>query len=581
MNIKAWVMVLISILLAISVSCQMTTNLFPSGGPNPGSFTAAATSPISVQLDWSGVEGAQKYVLERKDGQEDYLPVAEVSEATTSFEDFLVPAQTQLSYRIKTVTASGTSGGKTVSITTPEEKPNPLTVEATFEAQNAQTQAIGPDGGSISMTDSKGVGYTLDVPAGALDSEATFTLTPIQEIRGLPLSGGMTSGVRIEPEGLIFNQSATLSIETTEPDAADEMINLAFAFDGEGSEFHFVPSSAAKNTGAVLKLARPASVASWNAINVQKTRSYGNGRGTSKDIRNQVKNHAPSSPADRLNQKMAASDADLLTPLAPDRTADRGREVELQVAAIDDWSSYSNAMWTFIIWWDDTEQRRKDSDNPDLWKKREDAIWEELTTNAKLKLEKAAEDCKKSPNLADAKRLVNQLIKGSSPFYRKFAEKYSQRYGAGTLEKIKAQLDKCTTGYKVDWTFPNYAGSQADAHFTGLSCGSPYGPWEIKMEGTGLGGSYHIPFSESGRAPATFEEHAYGYGGLIGYDEVATATAIITPSGGGYQISLENVTITGTAWAGGRSSSAPMSVQGAQGLIFIVVPAEPSECSQP
>ncbi len=459
---KTRMMVSISILLMVSISCQMLTDVLPSGGPNPSSFAAAATSPISVQLTWSSVEGAQKYLIERNDGQTEYFPLGEIPGETTAFEDFLVPSNTQVTYRIKTVTASGTSGGKTVSLTTPQEFPNPLTVAATFDTQNAQSQAIGADGGNVSLTDSKGVRYTLDIPAGALDNEVTFTLTPIEEIQGLPLSGGMTSGVRIEPEGLTFNQSATLSIETSQPDAADEMINMAFAFDGEGSEFHFVPGSSAAGTSAVFKLARPASKP-WKMIYVPQTKSYGSGKGTSKDIRDQVKNHAPSKPADNLNQEMAAADdADLLVPLVDVQAVNAsdamllfwGRNLELQVAGIDDWASFNDAVGVFQQWWED-RARTKNEIRKDEINKREDAIWDELTTNAKLRLEKAAEECKKSPNLADAKKLVKQLLNGKSPFYKKFAEKFNQKYGADALKKIKSKLDKCTIGYKVELTGPD------------------------------------------------------------------------------------------------------------------------------
>jgi hypothetical protein len=280
MKIKTRMMVLISILLMISVSCQMMTDFLPLGGPNPtsftaaatttssvspdfglltsspnpSSFTAAATSPISVQLTWSTVDGAQKYLIGRNDGQTDDLPIAEVSGETTSFEDFLVPANTPLSYRIQTVTASGTSNGKTATVTTPVEKPNPLTVKAAFETQSAQSQAIGAEGGSLSVKDSRGVSYTLTIPAGALDSEVTFTLTPIQDIQGLPLSGGMTSGVRIEPEGLHLDPPATLSVGSPQPEPSDGLVSIGFAFDGAGSEFHFEPGGSAEQangTGAV------------------------------------------------------------------------------------------------------------------------------------------------------------------------------------------------------------------------------------------------------------------------------------------------------------------------------------------
>jgi len=455
---KNRMLVSISILLIASISCQMVTDLLPSGGSNPDSFTAETTSPISVQLTWSSVEGAQKYLIERNDGGTEYFPLGELPGETTSFEDFLVPPNTQISYRIKTVTASGTSGGKTVSLTTPQEFPNPLTVAATFDTQNMQSQAIGPGGGSMSLTDSRGVRYTLDIPAGALDNEVTLTLTPIQDIQGLPLSGGMTSGVQIEPEGLTFNESATLRIETTETDGVDEMIDMAFAFDGEGSEFHFVPGSSAAGTSAVFKVARPANISKMKWITVPKTKSYGNGKGTSKDIRDQVANHAPTSPADNLNQKMAAAD-DLKVQMVVDIfLLSSGREVELQVAGASGWLEFSVALESFKSWLE-ARDAQKDTFRKDQLDKREEAIWEALDLEARVLLDKAAKDCKKSPNLAHAKQLVNQLLNGTSPFYRKFTEKMRQQSNSPSefenkLKNIKAKLDQCTTGYKVEQTGP-------------------------------------------------------------------------------------------------------------------------------
>ena len=460
---KTRMMVLISILLMVSISCQGLADVLPGGGANPNSFTAEATSAISAQLTWSAVEGAQKYLIERNDGETDYFTLAEIPGETTSFEDFLVPSKTQISYRINTVTASGTSAGKTVSLTTPQEFPNPLTVVAMFDTQNAHSQAIDTDGGSVSITDSKGVRYTLDIPASALDNEVTFTLTPIQDIHGLPLSGGMTSGVRIEPEGLIFNQSATLSIETTEADAADGMMDMAFAFDGEGSEFHFVPSSSAAVSGAVFKLAHPASVSSWNVINIPQTRSYGNGQGTSNDIRNQVRNHAPTSPADNLNQKMAVVENFQVQVVLDALLLNSGRDVELQMAGASDWLEFTIALDTFKSWLDERDAI-KETLKKDQLDKREEAIWEALDLEARILLNTSYEDCKKAPpappNLSAAKRLVNNLLNGTTPFYRKFAEKMAKysSYDELVLKGIKATLDKCSTSYKVSatsrWYFP-------------------------------------------------------------------------------------------------------------------------------
>jgi len=206
-------------------------------------------------------------------------------------------------------------------------------------------------------------------------------------------------------------------------------------------------------------------------------------------------------------------------------------------------------MQFFREYWDivdlDKELLKRDEINEVV-----DATWDDLTTNTHILLEKAATDCKKSPNLADAKKLVNRLIAGVSSFSYKFAEKFNQKYGADALKQIKDKLDKCSPGWKVDMTQTGWY--TPTSRYTGLSCASPYGPWEIKLEGTGGGGevhgSYHIPFAENKKVTATFEDHGTAVGGLDGFDRVGTADAIISPDNGDYQIKLGPMKVTGKAW---------------------------------
>ncbi len=564
MKNKTRLMILISILLMVSISCQGLADVLPGGGANPSSFTAEASSAISVQLTWSAVEGAQKYLIERNDGETDYFPLGEISGEATTFEDFLVPPNTQISYRIKTVTASGTSAGKTVSLTTPQEFPNPLTVAAMFDTQKTQSQAIGPDGGSVSITDSRGVSYTLDIPAGAVDNEETFILTPIQEIQGLPLSGGMTSGVRIEPEGLIFNQSATLSIETTEPDGADDMMDMAFAFDEEGSEFHFVPTSSAAVTGAVFKLARPAGKGKmWN---VPQTRSYGIGKGTSKDIRDQVRNHAPTSPADNLNQKRAAVENIQVQVVLDALLLNSGREVELQMAGASDWLEFTIALDTFKSWLEERDAN-KETLKKDQLDKREEAIWEALDLEARILLNTAYEDCKKAPpppqNLAHAKRLVKKLLNGTTPFYRKFAEKMAKysSFDKSVLETIKAKLDQCTPGWKA--TELNGVG------VSGVICdlGQPFSIisfWYTKST---------VNFTPSSPEAGSFSFEPIHFGDT----DVSNTPGTYTVKG----VGTDTVTITGTGGEVCYTDSGGTACFLREAAVFSLVPLDTNECGQP
>ena len=206
-----------------------------------------------------------------------------------------------------------------------------------------------------------------------------------------------------------------------------------------------------------------------------------------------------------------ADDADLLAPLVDVQAVNAsdamllffGRGVELQVAGIDDWASFNDAVGVFQQWWEDRE-RTKNEIRKDEINKREDAIWDELTTNAKLKLEKAAEECKKSPNLADARKLVNQMLNGNRPFFKKFAEKFNQKYGADALQKIKAKLDQCNAAYKVDGVYWGVY------HLTGTIC-SLDKSFTLNAEAGPISAAGAFVFSAAGASSG-----AWSYEGLMG-----------------------------------------------------------------
>ena len=281
---------------AVSGSCSFATNPLPSSKPTGGTapsssvpadrFSASATSPVSVQLSWPAAAGVDKYLLDVRIGDDEYIPLAELAADQTSFEDMPVPRETQLVYRLRTVKGSETSAGETVTVTTPPAKPNPITIKATayqpthwvpptvdpnnpnidpskfyppgFDPNNPQafdpssimtqpgvSEMIGPQGGSVTVTSPDGVIYTLQVPEGAVEASIIITLTPIQTIAGLPSNGSMLAGVKIEPERFILNAPATLSItlpQNTPPIPAG-MHDVGFAYRGDGTEFTLIPKA--------------------------------------------------------------------------------------------------------------------------------------------------------------------------------------------------------------------------------------------------------------------------------------------------------------------------------------------------
>ena len=65
---------------------------------------------------------------------------------------------------------------------------------------------------SLSVTDSEGVTWTLDVPAGALLTGETITMTALRDITTDGLFDTLDGGVLLEPDGLYFYSPATLTV---------------------------------------------------------------------------------------------------------------------------------------------------------------------------------------------------------------------------------------------------------------------------------------------------------------------------------------------------------------------------------
>jgi hypothetical protein len=93
--------------------------------------------------------------------------------------------------------------------------------------------------GPITATASDGTTYSLVVPAKALLSAEQITLTPIADADLPLLSNGFIAGVRLEPEGLLLQAPARLTIKS--PDAGPLAQQTAYVFHEEGEDFHHYP----------------------------------------------------------------------------------------------------------------------------------------------------------------------------------------------------------------------------------------------------------------------------------------------------------------------------------------------------
>ena len=302
-------------LILFSLSCAFLSKSLTggiggdgSGGVGaPSGFTAKAPPYGSVKLSWDVVEGAQIYVLEhRLDGLDDFTPVMVFSPAQTNYEDFLAPQKSKLTYRLQTFTGGKPAGYSTASVTTAAVLPNPLSVEATFAEDQMVTQSIGPNGGSMSLTDQNGVIYTLKVPAGAVLAATDFTLTPVSNVQVWPLDGANLGSVRVGPESLDLNDHLTLTITPPDGFPQNGTVPVGYGFDGTGTEFHLFPAAV--------------SGAGTSTQSVTKAGSQGVGAGSKAKIIEFVVGNWLTQQAVNINQLLVAQqlvDAELL-PLPKD-----------------------------------------------------------------------------------------------------------------------------------------------------------------------------------------------------------------------------------------------------------------------
>ena len=120
------------------------------------------------------------------------------------------------------------------------QPPNPLSVTPTLDTADAVTEVIvASTGGTIAATGADGSIFTLVIPANALLSNEAITMTPLTSVAGLPVSGGLLAGVQLSPDGLQFQQPATLTIQPAASVPVSQQVG--FGYHANGSEFYFQP----------------------------------------------------------------------------------------------------------------------------------------------------------------------------------------------------------------------------------------------------------------------------------------------------------------------------------------------------
>ncbi|MFO7944271.1 MAG: hypothetical protein R6U51_08240 [Anaerolineales bacterium] len=144
------------------------------------------------------------------------------------------------------------------------------------------------------MTDQVGNVITLSLPEGAVYEEQV-SMTALSSLDGATLSGGLLAGVDIQPDGLQLLKPAMLTFEPVDPDIIGELLShnseyqlTAFAYRGEGSDFHYYPYRIVNDE---------------IVITIQGFSGFGGGMSNQED-RHSQNNHPPSDPGDRANQEI-------------------------------------------------------------------------------------------------------------------------------------------------------------------------------------------------------------------------------------------------------------------------------------
>jgi len=109
---------------------------------------------------------------------------------------------------------------------------------------------IGPAGGTLTATAPDGTGFELDVPRDAVREATPITMTPIESVDQLGLSGGLAGAVYLGPSGLQLAVPATLRITAapTVP-AGTRLVGFDVGDDGTTS---LAPATVDRGAPAVL-----------------------------------------------------------------------------------------------------------------------------------------------------------------------------------------------------------------------------------------------------------------------------------------------------------------------------------------
>lgn len=423
-------------------------------------FSAELLAPDIVRLSWDPEADAQGYELRlfSPDNLFSYK-IANLSANQNQYIDYLSPENTTLFYQLVTLTAAGESGASSLQIQTQPRNPNPLTVQASFEDDLVVTALIGPEGGVLSLTDSKGINYLLEIPANAILLEMEVSMTPVSDISNWPLDGKLLAGVHLEPDGWLLYEPAMLTITLPET-SGDGLAQVGFGFNGGGEEFHLTtahlqPMQLSTQLDSATYFVRNSNQQSVRVIRlpVMELKSNGVGESSAQNAGDLAKNNSPTDSSNANEQKAAAASAvdDELAPLlSPEDLASLvPYNIYNQIFSIKDCYDFKKASAAFQAWDNRASSQQKANWSQDLL--------ENLGKKAVEVSKAAAEDCKNAEegvvpqSVPCAEKLIRDIQSASTPFFQELQNAMKSNPGLlGELLKAQRELDKCPHSFKVN-----------------------------------------------------------------------------------------------------------------------------------
>ncbi len=435
-----------------------------ASGNGPQGFTAEATSADSVLLTWQPVEGATYYHIQVMANGDEALTVIDLAPTATSYEDFLAPPESELTYAVEAIGDAGSIGQSITQVTTPARQPNPLQMFVEFDDTSKVSQIIGPAGGTISVTDGMGVFYELIIPADALDRDVEISLTPVADLSSWPLDGEMIGVVGIEPEGVVLNEAAILGITPVSEISDDGQAIVGFSFQGYGDEFSLQPLTDLETQSGFLlngnvHLARPIEPSSplkpkMINVPVQKLGPKGAGKASAERAGEIVKNNPPSESGAAIDQKQAASsaaDEDVYVNLS---TIKNFQDYRRKIKQASDCDGLTTAVVSlrFAI-----ERANRAGDQSSTRSTVENQAWNDTIEKTKEVMDKAAEECKKKKqgerkftSAPCAGDLAKNISGRDTPFWNEYRRRMTEKYGEDAMKDAMKKIEEaCKPGFTM------------------------------------------------------------------------------------------------------------------------------------